>query len=199
MNAHAQSRMPESYKIVDNYLQRIITQEGGSRALKPTIHLFNLLFKACELAPESIDTESNPVTVAIRRFSQIQGLKRQLESKQNNKSKDIIPSHATYGYMFSICKKHIKNEIKRQKLVRSLFQQCCTDGQLSLLSLELCKDLLTRQSFDEMIETMLLANMSKEGQVRYDSSSRSIEGGIMTIDDFPSDWKRHVGDKSKQY
>jgi len=174
MNAHAQSRSPDSFKAVNIPLERIIQDYTDKKGmLRPTIGIFNLLFKACEHSPACPDTNENPVTIAFERFSQI----------QYSNPWNIKPSHQTYSHMFAICKNHVQDEIKRDELVSRLFQKCCSDGQLSVLALDLCQSSMSSGRFDQVVGNIL---RKKEG---------IVENGLVTIDDFPTECKRNVAPK----
>jgi len=146
MNAHAQSRSQDSFKIVDCLLERILQEDNdGKRNVRPTTIVFNLLFKACELSPTGQNSDENPVTTAFDRFALIQDA-----NKWN-----IKLNHHTYSHMFAICRNHVQDEDKKDELVRLLFQRTCRDGQLSELALTLCKDSMSTKKFANVVASIV--------------------------------------------
>ena len=146
MNAHAQSRSKDSFKIVDDLLERILQEsKDGKRNVRPTIIVFNLLFKACELSPTRQNSDENPVTTAFDRFALIQDA-----NKWN-----IKLNHHTYSHMFAICRNHVQDVDKKDELVRLLFQKTCHDGQLSELALTLCKDSMSTKKFANVVASIV--------------------------------------------
>jgi hypothetical protein len=144
MNAHAQSRSKNAFKIVDNLLEQILQENSdGKKAVQPTITVFNLLFKACELTPPCNNPDENPVTTAFERFGLIQA------------SNTIRLNHHTYSHMFAICRNHVQDEGKRDQLVSRLFQKCCHDGQLSELALTLCRDSISPKKFENVVSSIV--------------------------------------------
>lgn len=168
MNAHAQSRSPNSVLMVNSFLDKIIENDEGD--IKPTIHFFNILFKACELSPPSQNDEakSNPVQIAFQKFRKI----------QDSNAYNIDISHVTYNHIFAICNKHIhKDNRKREDIVLSLLEKCCGEGKLSPKGLQLCKESISRERFVDFLNKM--------------SGKRGITIDV-TYRDIPREWKRNA-------
>ena len=145
MNSHALSRSPDSFKTANNVLERIIKghEQKNGDSIDPSIEFFDLLFKACDLSPASEDTGTNesPVTIAFERFSQI----------QSSNDPNLKSTNQTYSHLLAICKNHIQDETKRGELAKRLFHKCCDDGQLTDLSLSLCKDSMSDSQFEKIL------------------------------------------------
>jgi len=174
MDTWARSRCPAAPGKAFDLLQTMISLYDNGRgrvSLCPDISRYNLVLKACELAPrkevEGGDSDvatdhRTALNVAIQTFGQVQ-----------SNAFGVIPSHATYSYMIAICNKHMsKRDPRRDKMIEKLFEQCCKDGQLSSLVFK---------RFQECASPALLNQMASQ----YGTSPSSYE-------EYPLTFKRNV-------
>ena len=172
MNAHAQSRLPNSVLVVNSLLDKIIEEDECE--IKPTIHFFNILFKACEASTsnENDDRSANSLQIAFQKFRQIQ------ESDDLN----IDISHVAYNHLFAICNNHIhKGHRKRDDILLGILEKCCSEGKLSSRGLNLCKKSISK---DRLVD--FLNEMSGKHRIGFD----------VTYSDMPREWTRNASQKS---
>lgn len=176
MDSHAMRRHPDSLKEVDKILERIIEENKTERyAAFPSIAIYNLLFKACELCPTCSDnsnTNDNPAIIAFDRFTQSQA-----------SAMNINPTMQTYVHLLAICTNHVQEDAQREKMARFLFQKCCSDGMLSDAILSTFKSAMSDNNFEKVVSDFIRPKQL---------------GKRITIKDFPHKHKRNA-EKPKKY
>ncbi|KAL7488908.1 hypothetical protein ACHAW6_014501 [Cyclotella cf. meneghiniana] len=148
----------------------------GRDDLRPDSNVFDLILKACNLAPTAWNAEDEDkrngrtISIANRTFTLLRG-----ENEFNAK-----PTHSTFAFMFRIFNRHMSfTDPRYDLLMKNLWAQCCRDGLVSEFTLESLRKSVTESTFFECIGC--------------DKGGKTVES--ITVGSLPREWRRNVSPK----
>ena len=123
ISTYARSDVPGKAKIVQRILlQMVDAYKAGNSAAKPSVFTFNACLNACAYTfdqKEKVDA----FRVAVSTLVLLQEYTK--------------PDHKTYGTLLKAwCNLIPKDDERRDRVVNSVFRQCCKDGQVGLMVMQ---------------------------------------------------------------
>ena len=154
INAVAKSTKPNKARLAKQLLERM-TAAG----IQPNNISYNAVLNACVHISHSEDDPNEIVTIAFDMYKKARA----------SRSTTFI----TYGAMFRVLTAYVKDPTERWNLVKSVFESCCADGQLT-------KPLLDNQVAaavtSEQLEVLRKhANDERTGKLKLKYTQRSIQ------------------------
>ena len=162
ITSYARSTEPLKARNAERILLRMIdAYNKGKASLKPSVYAFNACLNACAYTVNQ-NEKVDAFRVAVSTLILLQ--------------KYCKPDHTTYGTLIRAWGNLFpKEDERRDKIIESVFQQCCKEGQLGLLVLQQLKFAAS----PELYRSLLGKNITDE----------------VNLSELPQEWSKHVRER----
>lgn len=167
INAYVRSNEEDKASLTLALLRRMedLWKTGRNVSARPNIVVYNSVLNACATTRQSTGAVSVPMDIV-----------RTLYNELTSETSPASPDHYTYGTVLKACINLLPTRFEEEDFVRSVFNRCCEDGQVSWLVGYLLRQAATDEVYRELIPPDV-----------YDPRIGQFE-----IDKIPRDWRRNV-------